>query len=57
VARSVQEFVSSVASTDEPVPAGGSVTALTGAASAALLARGDENADALRAVLPAQRTL
>jgi formiminotetrahydrofolate cyclodeaminase len=38
VARSVREFVASVASIDEPVPAGGSVTALTGAASAALLA-------------------
>lgn len=38
VTRSVREFVASVASTGEPVPAGGSVTALTGAASAALLA-------------------
>lgn len=38
VARSVREFVASVASIDEPVPAGGSVAALTGAASAALLA-------------------
>ena len=37
VARSVREFVASVASTGEPVP-GGSVAALTGAASAALLA-------------------
>jgi formiminotetrahydrofolate cyclodeaminase len=38
VARTVREFVASVASTDEPVPAGGSVAALTGASSAALLA-------------------
>jgi methenyltetrahydrofolate cyclohydrolase len=38
VARSVRDFVASVASTGEPVPAGGSVAALTGAASAALLA-------------------
>jgi formiminotetrahydrofolate cyclodeaminase len=38
VARTVREFVASVASIDEPVPAGGSVAALTGAASAALLA-------------------
>src|SRR5437868_15498651 len=38
VSRSVREFVASVASVDEPVPAGGSVAALTGAASAALLA-------------------
>jgi methenyltetrahydrofolate cyclohydrolase len=38
VSRSVTEFIASVASTDEPVPAGGSVAALTGAASAALLA-------------------
>jgi methenyltetrahydrofolate cyclohydrolase len=35
---SVRDFVSAVASADEPVPAGGSVAALTGAASAALLA-------------------
>jgi formiminotetrahydrofolate cyclodeaminase len=35
---SVHEFVEAVASADEPVPAGGSVSALTGAASAALLA-------------------
>jgi len=38
VERSVREFVDSVASVDEPVPAGGSVAALTGASSAALLA-------------------
>jgi formiminotetrahydrofolate cyclodeaminase len=38
VSRSVQEFVAGVASVDEPVPAAGSVAALTGAASAALLA-------------------
>jgi formiminotetrahydrofolate cyclodeaminase len=38
VARSVRDFVASVASTGEPVPAGGSVAALTGSASAALLA-------------------
>jgi formiminotetrahydrofolate cyclodeaminase len=38
VDRSVRAFVASVASIDEPVPAGGSVAALTGAASAALLA-------------------
>jgi len=38
VARSVQGFVASVAAIDEAVPAGGSVAALTGAASAALLA-------------------
>jgi formiminotetrahydrofolate cyclodeaminase len=38
VSRSVREFVASVASAAEPVPAGGSVAALTGAASAALLA-------------------
>jgi formiminotetrahydrofolate cyclodeaminase len=38
VSRSVTAFVASVASIDEPVPAGGSVAALTGAASAALLA-------------------
>jgi formiminotetrahydrofolate cyclodeaminase len=38
VARSVREFVASVASIDEPVPAGGSVAALAGSASAALLA-------------------
>lgn len=38
VSRSVSEFVSSVASADEPVPAGGSVAALSGAGSAALLA-------------------
>jgi methenyltetrahydrofolate cyclohydrolase len=37
-ARSVREFLDSVASSDEAVPAGGSVAALTGAASAALLA-------------------
>jgi formiminotetrahydrofolate cyclodeaminase len=37
VDRSVREFVASVASKDEPVPAGGSVAALTGASSAALL--------------------
>ena len=34
---SVSEFLAKVASTAEPVPAGGSVAALTGAASAALL--------------------
>jgi formiminotetrahydrofolate cyclodeaminase len=34
----VGEFVEKVASTDEPVPAGGSVAALTGACAAALLA-------------------
>ena len=38
VGRSVHAFIASVASTAEPVPAGGSVAALTGAASAALLA-------------------
>jgi formiminotetrahydrofolate cyclodeaminase len=38
VALSVEEFVAKVASTDEPVPAGGSVAALTGACAAALLA-------------------
>src|SRR5579859_239172 len=38
VTRSVREFIASVASAAEPVPAGGSVAALTGAASAALLA-------------------
>ncbi|HEV7666555.1 MAG TPA: cyclodeaminase/cyclohydrolase family protein, partial [Chloroflexota bacterium] len=37
VDRSVGEFVAAVASAAEPVPAGGSVSALTGAASAALL--------------------
>lgn len=35
---SVREFVGAVASADQPVPAGGSVAALTGASSAALLA-------------------
>ena len=34
----VRDFVAAVASADEPVPAGGSVAALTGASSAALLA-------------------
>lgn len=34
---SVSEFIQAVASADQPVPAGGSVAALTGAASAALL--------------------
>jgi methenyltetrahydrofolate cyclohydrolase len=38
VALSVEEFVAKVASTEEPVPAGGSVAALTGACAAALLA-------------------
>jgi methenyltetrahydrofolate cyclohydrolase len=38
VELSVRDFVGAVASADEPVPAGGSVAALTGAASAALLA-------------------
>jgi formiminotetrahydrofolate cyclodeaminase len=38
VGRSVREFVDSVGSAGEPVPAGGSVAALTGASSAALLA-------------------
>jgi len=37
-AGSVRDFLARVASADEPVPAGGSVAALTGAASAALLA-------------------
>jgi formiminotetrahydrofolate cyclodeaminase len=36
-ALSLREFLAKVASTAEPVPAGGSVAALTGAASAALL--------------------
>jgi len=35
---SVREFVGAVASADQPTPAGGSVAALTGASSAALLA-------------------
>jgi formiminotetrahydrofolate cyclodeaminase len=38
VSLSVGEFVAKVASTEEPVPAGGSVAALTGACAAALLA-------------------
>lgn len=38
VELSVRDFVAAVASADEPVPAGGSVAAVTGAASAALLA-------------------
>ncbi|MBV9134438.1 MAG: cyclodeaminase/cyclohydrolase family protein [Chloroflexi bacterium] len=38
VELSVRDFVAAVASADQPVPAGGSVAALTGAASAALLA-------------------
>jgi formiminotetrahydrofolate cyclodeaminase len=38
VERSLDAFLASVGSTREPVPAGGSVTALSGAAAAALLA-------------------
>lgn len=56
VTLGVGEFVAKVASTDEPVPAGGSVAALTGACAAALMAlasgvlvrRGVSGAEALR---------
>jgi formiminotetrahydrofolate cyclodeaminase len=39
VSRSVRDFIEHVASVEQAVPAGGSVSALTGTASAALLAR------------------
>src|SRR5690242_6649162 len=56
VALAVSDFVARVASTEEPVPAGGSVSALVGASSAALIAlacgvlvnRGHVDAQALR---------